>query len=1031
MNRLEKFAPLFTICLIISLAGCQSISPHLGLFGNTNNESYVMQSLVDEECSFRESFADEYKDFGTRQFEIYCGSWEHPSGHVFQVPVDINSTAKKWSDSGVWKDWLDKQMICEAGVNDFVYENVTAQIHSCKLRNGNWPYMAVVAQVGDSIYLADGIPTIMPVLEQSIGQISGNFKRPATLTEDTRNRALRRMRTIIKGPIYSSRELMEYFQAMSAGQFYNSIKDYTTSAMRYRKALTLHERILGENNPGVVDPLMHLALEMSNQGKFTEADSLFERARVLAHQSPDRSDLARYFSYQAINAANSRNFEQALQFAQKSTILRKKLTQYYQQSGDKQIILDSQQRVDFAVFSQIDTPNIIDIVQSLYIEASMLERLGRTQEAEKVLRETKALMQRTLEIPPSWEPEIEGLIARLARAKGAENERSAHLKVSTSLWEDFAPGERPSAINYLKLGEALHSQDRIDDAMDAFRRAVELVRVRNGSLSYDQLLPYFSTALELAEQQPAEKNQLYADMFAAGQLIRSELTTQNIALAVARLAADKEGAGKVIRDFQDVQDQRFLLHSTYDAELSKPADIEQAEILNKIKEKLTEVDARLRKLSQQVQAAFPRYNQLVDSAINAERVIGLIKPDEALVQIVLGMDDGMVFVVTDEKVTAFPIDISFQQAQELVDKLRSGLKPTDTGRLRKFDVALAHQTYRRLFNPVIEEISGKQLITVPAGPFLSLPFGVLVTEDTLPIDDGNYSQVEWLAKSSAISLLPSVRSFVGLRDDVETSRAEKAFIGFGDFVPVNNSSVDRLSEFRSGYCQRGSEKTPNYMDTRARFDPLPATKLEISKVVEAFSGMSVNTTFGTDFNDQALKNMPLHEYQVLYFATHGLLPNALECHPQPSLVTSPPQVLAGKDDGFLDMEEILQLRLDADLVVLSACDTGGPDKKGGENLSGLARAFFFSGARSLLVSHWPAADEATVLLMTGIFDHLHQNPEEGLAKALQHVQNGFLGGPGGSVQGNYSHPFFWANFTAVGDGKKGLQQNYQVIDGNQ
>jgi len=222
---------------------------------------------------------------------------------------------------------------------------------------------------------------------------------------------------------------------------------------------------------------------------------------------------------------------------------------------------------------------------------------------------------------------------------------------------------------------------------------------------------------------------------------------------------------------------------------------------------------------------------------------------------------------------------------------------------------------------------------------------------------------------------------------------------------------------RSGDCQERSKQLPGYHETRANFIPLPATKLELEKVANVFPKGAVDFSLGADFTDQAVKNMPLQNYQVLYFATHGLLPNDLECLPQPSLVTSPPHVLQDKDDGFLDMEEILQLNLDADLVVLSACNTGGPDRKGGENLTGLARAFFFAGARSLLVSHWPAADEATVELMTGIFQQMQQNSDVGLAASLQHLQHKFLTSPKETGQ-NYTHPFFWANFTLVGDGKK-------------
>ncbi len=997
------------VCCTILTSGCQKL-PFTEAPG-----TYVMESLANEECRYRQSFSDEYKKFGSRQFEIYCGKWEYPSGHVFEMPVaDSNVSLKQLADSGVWREWLDSQMICEPGSDTTMIKGFKVHIISCKLRNGNWPYMAGVVKAGDSIYLADGIPTIMPVVEATIGQLSGEFVRPTKMTDDTRSKALQRVRKFIKGPIYGSRELMEYYRLMSAGQFYNSIKDYTTSARRYRKALHLHEQILGENNQGLVDSLMHLALETSNQGNFSQADALFKRAGVLAQQSPDRSDLARYLSYRALHAANQHQFSEALELAQRATTIRKSLLKHYQQSGNQQLNLDNKQRVDFAVFSQVETPTVVDIVQSLYIEASMLVRLSKPMQAETVLREAIDVLQRANEAPPSWKPEIENLIARLAQAKGAENERSEHLETATSLWESFAPGERPSAINFLELGEALQVQGRSDEALEAYRHAVQLVKDRNGSISYEQLHPYFTTALEFAEQRLDEKDKLFAELFTAGQLIRSKLTTQNIAMAVARLAADKEGAGKVIREYQDAQDERFLLSQAFDAEMAKLAAGQQTAMLETIKAKLKDVDARLKSLSTQVQSAFPRYNQLVDSAIDAERVMTLLGPEEAVAQVLLGNDDGMVFVVTGQKVIVVPIDISRQEAQKIVDQLRSGLDPK-LGKLQKFDVELAHLLFQRLFGPVAKEVTGKHLITVSNGPFLSLPFGVLVTEKPDKVIGRNYSQIAFLAKFSAISLLPSVRSFVDLREKAETSKAEKAFIGFGDFVPVRGSIVNQLAQHRSGDCQEQGSQLPSYHETRANFIPLPATKDELEKVAKVFPEQAVDFSLGTDFTDQAVKNMPLKNYQVLYFATHGLLPNDLECLPQPSLVTSPPEVLQDKDDGFLDMEEILQLNLDADLVVLSACNTGGPDKKGGENLTGLARAFFFAGARSLLVSHWPAADEATVKLMTGVFDRMHNNPNMGLAESLQRVQQEFL-----SSQ-NFTHPFFWGNFTMVGDGNKALK----------
>jgi CHAT domain-containing protein len=159
--------------------------------------------------------------------------------------------------------------------------------------------------------------------------------------------------------------------------------------------------------------------------------------------------------------------------------------------------------------------------------------------------------------------------------------------------------------------------------------------------------------------------------------------------------------------------------------------------------------------------------------------------------------------------------------------------------------------------------------------------------------------------------------------------------------------------------------------------------------------------------------MPLAQYRVLYFATHGLLPTALRCQSEPALVLSPPAApAANRDaDGVLDASEVAQLRLNADLVVLSACNTAtAAGQFGGESLSGLAGAFFHAGARSVLASHWEVPSAQTVQLMTGLFERLGPNLNGGIAEALRQSQLALIAKP------ETAHPFFWAAFTLIGDG---------------
>ena len=551
--------PIILALLIAGVSGCKSVSQQFAWSDGEDGLVFASQNLVKEECRVQRSVNPKTTDFKGRQFEIYCGRWEHASGYIFEL---TSFTAPKalsdWSNQGWWREWLDRKVLCENGVPNLIFGDVDALILPCKLRNGDWPYLALVVEVDGSIYLADGIPAILPVLEDGIGFVSGRIDGQAAVVEKTHSAALQRVKNTLKGSvIYGAGDIRTYYRLMAAGQFYNSIKDFTTAAHRYREAITLHERVFGADNPGILDPMMHLALEMSNQGRFAEADLLFNRVGIFVRNSLDGNDRARYLSYRALHAANKREFDAALNFAERATVLRKELAEQGVNSQGGRGYRDD------AVINAGEGTPAVDIVQSLYIEASMLERLGRLSEAEETLREINGILQGADEIPASWEPELLGLTARIAKARGADAERGRHLSTALSIWEQVAPGERPSVINFLKLGEAYRRQSRIDDAMAAFRKAIKLVKSRNGSLDFDQLLPFFRTGLELADSRTDRRDEIYAEMFEAGQLIRSEQTTRKIKQAVVRMAATeakgtKGAAGNVVREFQEAQDERFF-----------------------------------------------------------------------------------------------------------------------------------------------------------------------------------------------------------------------------------------------------------------------------------------------------------------------------------------------------------------------------------------------------------------------------------------------------------------------------------------
>jgi len=240
----------------------------------------------------------------------------------------------------------------------------------------------------------------------------------------------------------------------------------------------------------------------------------------------------------------------------------------------------------------------------------------------------------------------------------------------------------------------------------------------------------------------------------------------------------------------------------------------------------------------------------------------------------------------------------------------------------------------------------------------------------------------------------------------------KPFVGFGNpaFTGKPAEAANSLAALAQE-CRTNAGLPPALLRALA---PLPETADEVRRVAQALHAGADSVILGKDVNEATLHKLPLDQYRVIYFATHGLLPGELRCQSEPGLALSPPdhEPKGLDDDGLLAASEVAGLRLNADLVVLSACNTGsgGGGRLGGQALSGLAEAFFYAGSRALVVSHWQVPSVPTVALMTGMFERLGPDLKNGAADALRQTQLRLVAAP------ETAHPFYWAAFTLVGDG---------------
>jgi CHAT domain-containing protein len=212
----------------------------------------------------------------------------------------------------------------------------------------------------------------------------------------------------------------------------------------------------------------------------------------------------------------------------------------------------------------------------------------------------------------------------------------------------------------------------------------------------------------------------------------------------------------------------------------------------------------------------------------------------------------------------------------------------------------------------------------------------------------------------------------------------------------------------------------------AKLPRLPDTADEVRGIALALNADLTRDVFtGERANEKVVKTLDLFRYRVIAFATHGLVPGDLNGLMQPALALTAPKVAGVTGDGLLTMGEILALKLDADWVVLSACNTAAAGGAGAEAVSGLGRAFFYAGTRALLVSNWPVETTSAKALTTDLFKRQAADATLTRTQALRAAMLALIDGPGyvdqasGKAVFSYAHPIFWAPFTLIGDGGGG------------
>lgn len=989
------------------LAACEGPPPEAFVNGGSGPVAAarpVGENAQGEPCVLQASRPREGDPEGSRPFDLFCGTWQQPSARLLLTGAgDLDALA----GAGTWRRGLDQRAACGQARATAILAGAEARLLDCTRRSGGWPHVALLARIPTGVVLADGVLPSLPAIERAAAVLGGTT--PPT-TGASRSAALTLASSRLARESFSSTDISQYEELMRLGNELNQAENFAAAENAYRAALALHERVLGADNPGGVGAAMALALQLSNQGRILEADALLAQAEAQVGRSTDPLLAGRLLHYRAMHAGNQRNFADAERLITRAeAALREQLPpQVVRTAGGGAALADAALADRGLLADTTALAGLAAYAEARRYHAVVLRRLGRTAEAEAASREARALVR-------GFAPDSPVLAARAARTEGdaarlaGDSTRAAELfGESARLFARAVPEERPVALARFRAGAALAEAGQREAALAAFRDGARILRERRLGLSADVVMPYLD-ALAASAATASAPAPLLEEMFEAAQAIRGGITARLIAQAAARLgAADGAGAASAaIRRLQDEEEKLAALFARRDSAAELPAEARDARAIAALDREIAASQATRAAAEEEVQAAAPGYRQLVLGTTTAAEARARLGQGEVLALIVQGSRGGHTLLLDRGGITTHRVTLADAEVTRLVARVRGSIElrfdgPGGAARLPRFDDAAAHALWQALFGGLGPRLAeGARLVVVPSGALLSLPFGLLPTAAP-----GQGAAPTFLVARMAVTHMPSVQSFVSLRAAASPSRARNAYLGFGDFVPPNPVQV--AASFPADRCATDAAAV------RA-LGALPGTRAEVEAARRLLGAPASDTVLGAAFTPPAVRGRALANYRIVHFAAHAVLPSEIRCLAEPAILASVP-ANGTAAAAFLPASEILDLSMDADLAILSACNSGGEGSGAGESLSGLARAFFYAGARGLIVTHWAVDDTASALLVAETLRRLAGGAMRA-ADALREAQLAMLADAGaGRLPPEFAHPFFWAGFALVGDG---------------
>jgi CHAT domain-containing protein/Tfp pilus assembly protein PilF len=787
----------------------------------------------------------------------------------------------------------------------------------------------------------------------------------------------------------------------------------------FKRTLMIEEKAFGPDHPDVATALNNLAAVYDSEARYSDAEPLYRRSLAIREKSlgPDHPDVATSLNNLAVLYAEQGRYADAEPLHRRALAIREKTL-------------------------SADDPELANSINNL---ATTLRREGRYADAELLYKRGLLILQKAF---GADHPEIAQALNNLANVYRDEHrygDAESLYRRALAIEEKTLGPDHPNVAHALNdLAVLYDNQSRTAEAEPLYERALaidekalgpdhpDVAAVLNNLIFLYNVQGRATDALPLIRRTISNNTAVTwaalpilfgaraANLIAGDEAIddglnvvqRASQTDAGKALnaLAARFSAGNDRLAQLVRKYQDLAAESSNLDKAIIAAVSNEPSKRDAAAEQRIKDRIAAIAKERADLQTVFAREFPDYAALSNPRpLTVKDIQALLGDDEALIVIDLGIKQSYVWAITRSAADWKELAVWAADVSKKVSALRALLK-FDTA--KPFDTQASFELYQKLLGPVEDVLRGKaRLSFVLNGALSSLPPQLLVTRDPT---GKTLKDVDWLLRTHAVTVLPSVASLKVLRGKSASADAEKPLIGFADPV-FDQQNVRVAADVTAARGIRGT--VADIAELRTALPPLPETADELRKVAASVHANPADVFLGPNATESRVKQAKLDQFRIVYFATHGLLAGDVadfaKLNAEPALVLSLPEHPTEFDDGLLTASEVAQLKLNADWVVLSACNTASAEKPGAEALSGLARAFFYAGARSLIVSNWEVNSDSAVSLMVGTFAALAADPKLSHAEALRKSMLAMI-----DQHPEQADPKYWAPFVIVGEPTK-------------